>query len=141
MALTGVLMIAVAGPAAADTTLSIESAHVAGTEPDSPLVVRVNYMCKPGEANEVMVTAEVDHDEGEVSRGWTEAVCDGEFGPQTIEVPSFAEAGGDPRESELDPSPGYRKGQKLWLTVELLKTPKIGDSEVVDTIVRHVTIE
>ncbi len=140
VALTGALMLAAAGPAAADTRLSVGPARIATPgDPASPLNVEITYACDPGQANRLEVMAENGDLAGEVRRGWVHVVCDGEPGTTTVSVESFARVG-DAVEGGLFLEDAYREGQKIELTVELIKFAP-GQNEVVDSVMRYAIVQ
>jgi hypothetical protein len=144
VALTGALLLAAAGPAAADTRLSVGPARIATPgDPASPLNVEITYACEPGQANQLEVMAENGNLDGEVRRGWADVVCDGEPGTTTVSVESFAirDGGGDYTVGGvLVPEDAYRKGQKIELTVELIKFAP-DENEVVDSVMRYAIVQ
>lgn len=94
VALTGALMIAATGPAAAAATLSIGTARIAGTAPTSPPNVEFTYTCEPGQANRLTVVADIGDIDGEVRKGFADPICDDESETTTVAVQSFADSGG-----------------------------------------------
>lgn len=77
--------------------------------------------------------------DGEVRRGWADVVCDGEPGTTTVSVESFALVDGDV-DGGLVPEDAYRNGQKIELTVELIKFAP-HKNEVVDSVMRYAIVQ